>query len=125
MFLIECRDTTVVENEVGSGFCIHGILSFVRDCGCSQRCKSRVTTGITTQASSATTHALKTALRGTNGHSRIIGPIVRFKIMANGKTPMNVATAIFQRGGGLCGERNHASSPCSGRCVHEPLSVNG
>src|SRR5207249_12108359 len=86
IFRIECRDTAVVENEVGSGFCFHGILSFVRDCGCSQPCKSRVTTGITAQDRSATTKALKTALRGTNGHSLMTGPTVRFKIIASGKT---------------------------------------
>src|SRR2546430_13824290 len=79
--------------------------------------------GITTQDSNATTAALKTALRRTNGHSRMTGPIVRFKIIASGKTPMNVATAIFHLGGGLCGERNHASSPCSGRYTGSPSEI--
>src|SRR5439155_13566837 len=99
---VECRDASVVENEVGSGFCCHGVLSFVTDCCCSQPCKSRVTIGITTQARSETTKALKTALRGTKGHSRMTRPRVRFKIIASGKTPMNVATAILHFAGGLC-----------------------
>src|SRR5207249_9750856 len=120
IFRIECRNTAVVENEGGSGSCFHRILSFVRDCGCSQPCKSRVTTGITAQDRSATTKALKTALRGTNGHSLMTGPRVRFKIIASGRTPMNVATAIFHLGGGLPGDRNHASSPCSWRYSGSP-----
>src|SRR5207247_8985823 len=96
---------------------------FVQDCGGSELCKSRVTTGITAQDRSATTKALKTALRGTNGHSLMTGPRVRFKIIASGKTPRKVATAIFHRGGGSSGERNHASSPCSWRYSGSP-SVN-
>src|SRR5437773_2623665 len=121
MTRIECSDFSVVKNQVGRRFRVHEILSLVGDWGCSQPRSSRVTTGITTQDSRATTQALKTALRRANGHSRITGPMVKVKIMASGKTPMNVAMAIFQRGGGLCGERNHASSPCKGRAVHESV----
>ena len=52
---VERGDASVVENEVGSGVRVHGLLSFVWDCGCSQRWSSRVTSGITTQVSNATT----------------------------------------------------------------------
>src|SRR6266581_2488391 len=78
-----------------------------------------------TSVRSATIAALNTTPLTTNGQDRIAGPSVRFKSVAVGKTPRNVAVAIFQRGGGFCGERNHASNPCKGRCVHELLSVSG
>src|SRR6266849_1690768 len=81
---------------------------------------SCVTSGITTQVKRATTQALKTALLITKGQERINGPMVRFKTMATGKTPRKVAAAIFHRGGGLCVERNHASSPCSWRYTGSP-----
>src|SRR5258708_21005246 len=78
-----------------------------------------------TQVKSAAMLALNTALATRKGNERIAGPMVRFNIVATGKTPRNVAVAIFQRGGGFCGERNHASNPCKGRCVHEFVSVSG
>src|SRR6059036_2226991 len=96
--------------------------------GCSleiQPRSARVTSGMTNQVRRATIQPLKTMLLRINGQGRIAAPSVRFKIAAVGKTPRKVATAIFQRGGGLCGERNHASSPCKGRAFHEPVSVRG
>src|SRR3989442_3353206 len=87
---------------------------------CNHRCRIRVTSGITAQVKSATTQALKTALLIMKGQERITGPRVRFKTIATGKTPRKVATAIFHRGGGLCGERNHASRPCSWRYTGSP-----
>src|SRR5258706_13195861 len=80
---------------------------------------------MTTQVKSTTMHALNTALAIRKGNERIAGPMVRFNIVAMGKTPRKVAIAILERGGGFCGERNHASNPGKGRGVHEFGSSGG
>ena len=44
--------------------------------------------------------------------------------MLTGQTASHVRSAIFQRGGGFCGERNQASSPFNWRYTGSP-STNG
>src|SRR5438094_7040914 len=119
---IERRDAPVMNNQIWRGVGIHTEVFLSLEC--SQPCSARVTSGMTTQVRRATMQPLKTTLLGINGQGRIAAPSVRFKIAAVGKTPTKVAKAIFQRGGGLCGERNHASSPCKGRALHESFSVS-
>jgi len=61
---------------------------------------------MTAHVSRTTIQALNTAPLRRKFHRRIAGPSVRFRNTAIGKTPANVATAIFHCGGGF-GERNH------------------
>ena len=80
--------------------------------------------GMMAQVRSAIMQPLKTAVLRRKFHGKIAGPRVTFRTVTTGKTPKNVAMNIFHRGGGL-DERNHASSPCKGRALHEPVSVSG
>src|SRR5215510_4993630 len=123
MSRIERGDSSIDENQFGRGFGIH--VAVLLSSECSQPCSARVTSGMTNQVSATTMQALKTTPTRINGQDCIARPSLRFKIAAVGKTPTNVAMAIFQRGGGFCGERNHASSPCSECEVHESVSVIG
>src|SRR6058998_219812 len=115
MLRVERGDFSVVKNQIWREVGIHTEVFLSSEC--SQPCSARVTSGMTTQVRRATMQPLKTTLLGINGQGRIAAPSVRFNIAAVGKTPRNVASAIFQRGGGFCGERNHASSPCKGRAL--------
>ena len=78
--------------------------------------------GMMAQVRSAIMQPLKTAVLRRTFHGKIAGPRVTFRTVATGKTPKNVAIAIFHRGGEP-GERNHASSPCNSRWTGSP-SVN-
>src|SRR5260221_7928600 len=71
---------------------------------------------MTVQVKSVTMQALKTALPRINGQDWIARPRVRFNIAAVGKTPANVAIAIFHFGSGrkgVPGRVNQLSSPQS------------
>src|SRR4051812_13141517 len=76
VFRVECGYPAIFENEIGGGFCVHGKFYFAGVFGCSHGWRSRVTSGMTTQARSTTTQILKTALRRTKGQSRMSRPMV-------------------------------------------------
>ena len=59
-----------------------------------------MTAGMTAHESTATTTALKTALRSTKGQSWIHGPSATLRNIETGNTPTKVAMAIFHLGGG-------------------------